>query len=79
MISMKILRKKAKWNWVITILWAYTLLFLGFGFISNFFFSSYFNSLPIQKSLYNITGGLMILPMIIFLLVIGINNFRNDE
>lgn len=64
-----------RWNWLMILLWAYSVLGVSILVIVSVFFPSSTVSTPTSATDTIITGILFI-PLLVFLLIIGRNNLK---
>lgn len=65
-----------RWHWIIILLWAYSALWIGAVIVFGFFPSSATLSTPISVN-DSITTGILFIPVLVFILIVGRNNLKN--
>jgi len=68
--------REKRWHWLIILLWAYSILGVSIIVVVSIFFTSSTVSTPISAT-DSIINGILFIPLLVFLLIIGRNNLKN--
>lgn len=68
--------REKRWHWLMILLWAYSVLWIGTMVVVSVFFPSIVISTPPISVNDSIITGALFIPVLVFILIVGRNNLK---